>query len=211
MTFKPLGRNPNRHKPRGMQELARSMTEDGYTEPMVAAADHTVIAGNARLEVAGQVFAGEPIIVETDGTRPIIHVRTDIATADTPEARRIAIRSNRVAELNLAWDADVLRESGDEELLRSLFDDTLLAEATISASAAPQPAEELVRERHSLVEPRPATAPEPPAPAVERRYYPLPIVLERPDLTRWEAWKARCGTKSDIEAFKQALEVLSDA
>ncbi len=65
MKPKPLARNPNRHTADGMAALAQSMAEDGYTAPMVAAADGTVINGNARLEQAGEIFGDvEPIIVK---------------------------------------------------------------------------------------------------------------------------------------------------
>lgn len=107
--IRPLQRNPNRHTQRGLCELEKSVREDGWVAPITVAADGESLDGAARLEVAADVMGGiEPLIVEHDGQRPIIMVRTDIPNAETPEARRIAYRANRVAELDLDWDADVL-------------------------------------------------------------------------------------------------------
>ena len=120
--FKPAKVNPNKHTQRGLKALDASMREDGYTEPMVVAADGETLSGAARLEVAADVFGldAEPLIIESDGTRPIIHRRTDIATADTPAGRRVSLRSNRIAELDLDWDPEVL-VGYDAEFLEALW------------------------------------------------------------------------------------------
>jgi DNA modification methylase len=105
--FTPLENNPNAHTERGYDALEKSISDLGYTEPMVASSDGVILSGNARYEKAGSLLTGEPIIVESDGTRPVIHVRTDIK-GDSPQARRIVYASNRVAELDFALDLDVL-------------------------------------------------------------------------------------------------------
>jgi len=121
--FKPLKQNPNKHTQRGLRALDDSIRQDGYTEPMVAAADGTVLSGNARLERVVDVLGldVEPIIVESDGTRPIIHVRTDISGEDTDMARRIAVRANRVGQIDLEWDIETLVGLTPDELLTSLW------------------------------------------------------------------------------------------
>ena len=50
----------------------------------------------------------EPIIVESDGTRPIVVVRKDIPNADDKRAQRLALADNRVHQIDLDWDAEVL-------------------------------------------------------------------------------------------------------
>jgi hypothetical protein len=99
------------------------MRSVGYTEPMVAAADGEMLSGSARLETVADVWGTdvEPIIVESDGTRPIIHVRTDIANAHTPEAQRIAIEANRVAQIDLDWNPEVLLAMPDT-VIEALWD-----------------------------------------------------------------------------------------
>jgi hypothetical protein len=69
-----------------------------------------MIAGSARIETVAQVFGtdAEPIIVESDGTRPVVVVRTDIPNADDKRAQRLALADNRVHEIDLSWDVEVL-------------------------------------------------------------------------------------------------------
>jgi hypothetical protein len=110
-SFRPLVSNPNKHTQQGMGLLDAAMSRHGYVAPMTAAADGTILDGNARLETVATKFPGvDPIIVEHDGTRPIIAIRRDLKNADDPLARDIIVTANRVAEADLAWDVDVLRE-----------------------------------------------------------------------------------------------------
>lgn len=118
----PQRRNANRHTERGMNRLEASIRTDGYLTPMTAAASGEVFDGSARLETVADVMAGvEPIIVRSDGTRPIVHIREDIPDASDPRAVRLAVAANRVAELNLDWDLAVLAELRDEGALDAVF------------------------------------------------------------------------------------------
>ena len=101
--FKPLGKNPNKHTSHGMELLEKSIGKVGYVAPMTAAADGTIIDGNARFEQVGQQLPEDPIIIHHDGTRPIIAVRDDIKDGDSKEAREIAVLANRTAEVDLDW------------------------------------------------------------------------------------------------------------
>jgi hypothetical protein len=69
-----------------------------------------MIAGSARIETAAQVFGtdAEPIVVESDGKRPIVVVRTDIPTANDPRAVRLGLADNRIGQIDLDWDPEVL-------------------------------------------------------------------------------------------------------
>jgi DNA modification methylase len=118
----PQRRNANRHTQYGMARLEDSIRADGYLTPMTAAASGEVFDGSARLETVADLMGdAEPIVVESDGTRPIVHIHTDIPTADDPRAVRLALAANRVAELNLEWDAAVLAELADEGATDGLF------------------------------------------------------------------------------------------
>lgn len=108
MHFRPQAVNANRHTERGLSMLDGAMVEDGYVAPMTAAADGEVIDGSARLVRAAERFDGEALVIEHDGTRPIVMRRTDIPNAETEAAKRIAVRANRIAEVDLAWDPAVL-------------------------------------------------------------------------------------------------------
>ena len=108
--FRPQQLNANQHTARGMGALERSMRTDGYSTPMVAAADGEVFDGSARLGTSAVLFGGTvPIVVHSDGTRPVIHVRDDIASAADPRAKRLALAANRIAQLNLDWDPALLK------------------------------------------------------------------------------------------------------
>jgi len=109
--FRPQRVNANTHTPRGLGMLDAAMAQDGYVAPMTAAADGEIIDGSARLELAAERFAGvAPIVVPHDGTRPIIAVRTDIPNASTPEAKRIALAANRIAQADLQWSPEILSQ-----------------------------------------------------------------------------------------------------
>ena len=108
--FRPQTRNANRHTQRGMGQLEASMRKYGYVTPMTAAADGEIIDGSARAETGATVFGDDVIVVHHDGTKPVIMVRDDIPSADTPEAREISIAANRIAQVNLDFDPEVLLE-----------------------------------------------------------------------------------------------------
>jgi hypothetical protein len=113
--FRPARRNANRHSQRGLGMLTRAMQRGGYVAPMTATADGEIIDGSARLEVSEDVFDGvEPLVVDHDGTRPVIMRRTDIPNADDPRAVAIALEANRIAEADLVWDPEVLAEIAAE-------------------------------------------------------------------------------------------------
>ena len=106
--FRPQMRNANRHTQRGMGQLEASMRKYGYVTPMTAAADGEIIDGSARAETGATVFGDNVLVVHHDGTKPVIMVRDDIPSADTPEAREISIAANRIAQVNLDFDPEVL-------------------------------------------------------------------------------------------------------
>lgn len=109
--FRPQQVNANDHTERGMSLLEGEMQQDGYVAPMTVAADHQSIDGSARLEVAATVFGDtETLVVEHDGTRPIVMVRTDIESAETEQAQRISVAANRIAQVNLEWDIPILAQ-----------------------------------------------------------------------------------------------------
>ncbi len=122
--FRPAALNANKHTERGIRMLNDAMAEDGFVAPMTAAADGEILDGSARLETAAERFPDiQPIVVEHDGRRPIIMVRKDIPNAQTPQAKRIALRSNKIAEADLSWDTEVLMEMKGEGLLEGLWTD----------------------------------------------------------------------------------------
>jgi len=104
-----------------MNALEKSIKRDGWVGAITTAADGETFDGSARLETLQNGEGADPIVVEIDGTRPVILKRLDIATADDPKAQRLAIAANRIAELNLDWDADILTELSQEIDLTGLW------------------------------------------------------------------------------------------
>jgi DNA modification methylase len=113
---RPQARNANRHTQRGMGMLETSMQADGWIGAITVAADGETFDGSARVEKSATIFPdAEPIVIETDGTRPVIVKRTDIASATDERAVRLGIAANRVASVNLDWEPDVLAAIVDEQ------------------------------------------------------------------------------------------------
>lgn len=123
ITPRPQRTNANRHTVRGMAALETSIANDGWIGAITVAADGETFDGSARVEkTAENGMLDEAIVVDSDGTRPIVVRRTDIATATDPRAVRLGIAANRVASLNLEWEPDVLASIADSGVdLSSLF------------------------------------------------------------------------------------------
>src|SRR5688500_5633421 len=102
-SVKPQRRNANRHTLRGMKALEESIQADGWIGAITVAADLETFDGSARTEVGVDKGFEDAIVVRSDGSKPIIHIREDIPTADDPRAKRLGIAANRIAELNLDW------------------------------------------------------------------------------------------------------------
>lgn len=123
--FRPQSKNANKHTQRGIGMLERSVQSDGWIDAQTAAADGEMISGSARLEVAADKFAEvEPIVVHTDGSRPVIVVRDDIPTADDPRARRLSVAANQITAADWNPDGELLKEwAGEDEQIKRMFQD----------------------------------------------------------------------------------------
>lgn len=121
----PDSANANRHRQRGQAALERSLRKLGFFRPTAAfgkdVAQPVMGAGNLTQETAVSIGMDEAIFVFTDGSTPIVHVRTDIAPG-SPEAHALAIEDNRIAEISLDWDVETLLSVAPDELLTSLWE-----------------------------------------------------------------------------------------
>jgi DNA modification methylase len=136
----PYAKNARTHSDAQVAQIAASMKEWGWTNPVLAGEDGGLIAGHARLLAARQLGLGEvPVMIARGWTEA--------------QKRAYVIADNKLA-LNAGWDDDLLRlELG--ELKLSGFDlsltgfgdielDSLLAERTTGltdpddAPAAPE-------------------------------------------------------------------------
>lgn len=102
-------RNANRHTARGTAMMETSIREVGFGDSIVVDRNGHVLSGGQRTETTMDLGMTNPVVVQTDGTRPVIHQRTDLDYQD-PRAVRLALLSNRVGQVNLDWDPEVLQQ-----------------------------------------------------------------------------------------------------
>jgi len=140
----PDDNNVNEHTVYGSKLLENSMRKRGFFRPIAAAGkgvDKPMIkAGSLTQETAMNIGLDEDaIFIYTDGTRPIVHVRTDIAP-DSPEALALGIEDNQIGFEGYAPNDDKLAElMSDTKFTEFIQDDktlnTLLAEMNGAVSA----------------------------------------------------------------------------
>lgn len=127
--FRSDPQNANDHTKRGQELLEDSLRTRGFARPVFAARDGTLLGGNLTIDGARAVGMDSAIVIRTDGRRPIIHVREDLSDPASPEARKLAIEDNRIAQVSLNWNPEELlrlREM-DSEILSDLFTDAELS------------------------------------------------------------------------------------
>ena len=106
-------KNANRGTDRGRKALAESLKEYGAGRSILVDKKGRVIAGNKTLEQAIAAGQKDVLVVKTDGSKLVAVQRVDL-DLNSKKAKALAIADNRVAELDLEWDAAVLAELGEE-------------------------------------------------------------------------------------------------
>jgi len=91
----PFARNARTHSDEQVAQIAASIAEFGWTNPILAGADGIVIAGHARLLAARKLGLTEVPVIVLD------HL------TDT-QRRALVLADNRLA-LNAGWDEELLR------------------------------------------------------------------------------------------------------
>lgn len=119
-------KNANKGTQRGEGMLERSLRQYGAGRSVLIDKHGALIAGNKTAAKAMEL--GIPIqVVETDGRTLIAVKRTDLDLEADPAAKELGIADNRVSEVSLDWDPDVLRGLADDgvDLSQFWFDDEL--------------------------------------------------------------------------------------
>ena len=98
--LRPYSRNARTHSERQVELIAQSIETFGFTNPIIAEEDGTIIAGHGRWEAAK--LRGLPTV-------PVLRARH--LTPEKVRAYRIA--DNKLAELS-GWDADLLKLEFEE-------------------------------------------------------------------------------------------------
>jgi hypothetical protein len=144
----PDSNNANLGTARGREALADSLREFGPGRAVLIDRHGQIIAGNKTVAEAQRLNI--PLrVIKTDGHHLIAVQRDDLDLATDSRAKALAIADNRVGELDLEWDVDMLRGLHAEGLdLSAFWTDaefaTLLAESTTG-----------VTDENAVVEPGP--------------------------------------------------------
>lgn len=131
----PDPHNANRGTERGLAALMQSLHTYGPGRAVLIDRQGQIIAGNKTVEQAKRLNI--PLrVVKADGTYLIAIQRDDLDLRTDPRARALAIADNRVGELDLEWDVDMLKHLQADGLdLAPFWTDaelaTLFAEPTV--------------------------------------------------------------------------------
>jgi hypothetical protein len=112
--------NANRGNVQGRKLLKNSLKKLGAGRSILLDKNNTVLAGNKTLEEARKQGFKKVRVIDTEGDELIAVRRTDLEAKDK-KAQELAIADNRIAQVDLAWDPEVLRQSEVE--LDELFSD----------------------------------------------------------------------------------------
>jgi ParB-like chromosome segregation protein Spo0J len=90
----PYARNPRTHTPAQIDQIAASIAEFGFTNPILVGSDGMIVAGHGRLEAARKLgLKTVPVIV-------LDHL--------TPTQRRALVIADNKLALNAGWDEELL-------------------------------------------------------------------------------------------------------
>src|SRR5260221_8859925 len=118
--LEPDPHNVNRGTDRGRAALERSLREYGAGRAVLIDRHGRIIAGNKTVEQAKRLNI--PLrVIKTDGQHLIAVQRDDLDLANDPRAQALALADNRVGELDLEWDVDMLKQLHADGLDLSAF------------------------------------------------------------------------------------------
>jgi DNA modification methylase len=150
----PFARNPRTHTEEQVAQIAASIVEFGWTNPVLVGSDGVVIAGHARLQAARKLGLSEVPVIVLD------HL-------SEAQRRALVIADNQLALAGTGWDEEMLRGLlvdlrqdefnldllgfSDEEIAGWLAQDPdAPQEGLTEEDAVPEPLEEPVTRRGDL-------------------------------------------------------------
>jgi ParB-like chromosome segregation protein Spo0J len=105
--------NANTGTEKGRQLLEQSLKKYGTGRSILVDKHGRVIAGNKTLQEAKAMGLESVVVIEADADTLIAVQRSDLDLQTDSRAQGLAIADNRVGEINLNWDFDILRQSVD--------------------------------------------------------------------------------------------------
>lgn len=122
--------NANKGRRRGRELLEASLDKYGAGRSVLVDRHDRVIAGNKTVEAARAAGMESITVIETDGSSLVAVRRGDLDLKKDKKARELAIADNRVGELDLEWNPEVLasldvdlKQFWNENELNSLLKD----------------------------------------------------------------------------------------
>jgi DNA modification methylase len=134
-------KNANKGTKRGRELLGDSLERYGAGRSVVVDRHNRVIAGNKTVEAAVAAGMKSIAVIETDGSSLVAVQRGDLDLKKDKKARELAIADNRVGELDLEWNPEVL-SSLDVDLKQFWNENelnALLKDFRSSGLSAPEP------------------------------------------------------------------------
>lgn len=133
--------NANKGTKRGRELLGVSLERYGAGRSVVLDRRDRVIAGNKIVEAARAAGMKSVAVIESDGSSLVAVQRGDLDLKRDKKARELAIADNRVSEIDLEWNPEVLA-SLDVDLSQFWNESelsSLLKDFRSSELAAPEP------------------------------------------------------------------------
>lgn len=168
----PYERNARTHSREQVSQIAASIQEFGFTNPILVDSDDGILAGHGRLAAAKDLAMDQVPVIVLD------HL--------TPAQRRAYVLADNQIALNAGWDEEVLKqelaglELQDFNLELLGFDIDLLDELAGGGDEEKEQEEESGGIDQGIA---------------------LPIVLSPEELGKWRAAKAEIGYSTDKAAF----------
>jgi DNA modification methylase len=101
-------KNANKGTKRGRELLGESLEKYGAARSVVVDRNNRVIAGNKTVEAARAAGMKSISVIETDGSSLVAVQRGDLDLKRDKKARELAIADNRVGEIDLEWNPEIL-------------------------------------------------------------------------------------------------------
>lgn len=109
-------KNFNKHTPRGMSLLEKSLNQFGAGRSILVDKDNNIIAGNGIVEAATNAGITKTKVIETDGTELVVVKRKDVEL-NSDQGREMALADNATAASDLEWDGDNIGELFDADVI----------------------------------------------------------------------------------------------
>ena len=110
--LRPYKNNPRKHSESQIEQIANSINEFGFVNPIIADENNMILAGHGRFLAANKLLLTEVPVVQ-------------ITDLDEKQKKALVIADNKIA-MNSDWNEDLLWKQ-IQELSKDGFDLTLLA------------------------------------------------------------------------------------